>query len=196
MSVQAQPQPRPKTVIERIPYPSSSLLRFLFKFPILLWRLGFGPVIGQIFMLITTTGRKSGLPRRTVIEYHEAEGRKYIMVAWENADWYRNILANPLITIQTASGTESVLARELTDDERGHAYDLMQGSRYFRVLEALIGFDLTREEFIRARDRFRLLTFDPTDQPTPPPLEADLRWVWPLLAAGLFAGRLLFRRRR
>lgn len=55
---------------ERLPYPSHSALRSLFRLPILLYRLGLEPLVGWGFMILTTTGRKSGLPRRTAIEYH------------------------------------------------------------------------------------------------------------------------------
>jgi len=46
-----------------------------------------------------------------------------------------------------------------------------------------IGFELNLEQFIAHKDRFTFVTFDPTDQSTPPPLEADLWWVWLVITA-------------
>jgi hypothetical protein len=42
-------------------------------------------------------------------------------------------------------------------------------------------FDLTLDEFIKQKERFTFITFDPVDQPTPEPLKADLRWLWLLV---------------
>jgi len=44
-------------------YPSGIMKRLL-KAPILFYRLGLGLVVGRLFMVMTTTGRKSGQPRR------------------------------------------------------------------------------------------------------------------------------------
>jgi deazaflavin-dependent oxidoreductase (nitroreductase family) len=183
--------------IELLPYPSHPALRALFKSPILLYRLGLGWLAGRLFMILTTTGRKSGLPRRTAIEYHRFLGRKYVMNAYGmKSDWYRNILADPYVTIQTANGVERCRARRLTSDgELIEAYGFFESSPAFRCLIQRLGFEMSREEFLAQQDRWCLVTFDPTDDPTPPPLEADLRWVLPLAAAGVVGGRAMIRSR-
>lgn len=90
-----------KTWVETMPYPKG-LLKLLFKTPILLYRLGLGFLIGRLFMIMTTTGRKSGQPRRTAIEFHEFEGKPTVMSGWgTKTDWYRNLEANPPATVQT-----------------------------------------------------------------------------------------------
>jgi deazaflavin-dependent oxidoreductase (nitroreductase family) len=95
-------------------YPSRRAMQMVYRSPIWLYRLGWGPLVGRLFMILTTTGRKSGLPRRTAMEFHQHHGRKYVMVGWRAADWYKNILANPLVTVQTAWGTEHARARRIT----------------------------------------------------------------------------------
>ncbi len=172
-----------KLITERLTYPSSTLMKYVYKSPILLYRLGLQALVGRLFMIMTTTGRRSGLPRHTAIEYHQHSGRKYVMVGWSKSDWYQNILANPLLTIQTASGVEHVRARRLTSDEElGEAWAVAETSPLIRGVIKLTGANLTRESFLAQRERFILLTFDPTDEPTPPPLEADLRWVLPTVS--------------
>ncbi|MFN3308074.1 MAG: hypothetical protein ACK44E_02605 [Anaerolineales bacterium] len=63
-----------KSWVETLPYPKG-LVKLLFKTPILLYRLGLGVLVGRLFMVLTTTGRKSGVARRTAIEFHEFEGK-------------------------------------------------------------------------------------------------------------------------
>lgn len=60
----------------------AGLTKWLCKSPILFYRLGLGFLVGQIFMLMTTIGRKSGQPRRTAIEFHEFTGRNYVFSSW------------------------------------------------------------------------------------------------------------------
>lgn len=92
-------------VLESIPYPSHPALRRLFQLPIWLRRLGLGALTGRLFLILTTRGRKSGLPRHTALEYHTFKGRIYVMAAWPKSDWYQNLLADPHVTIQTVHGT-------------------------------------------------------------------------------------------
>jgi deazaflavin-dependent oxidoreductase (nitroreductase family) len=149
-------------------------------------------------MIMTTKGRKSGLPRRTAIEYHTFKGRKYVMVAWPKADWYRNLLADPRLTIQTAAGTERVLARRLRDDkELAEVYEFVEQHPLMRKFwQQVLGLRLSREEFLATKDRFHLITFDPTDQPTPSALQADLKWVWLVVLISGVVGWLIGSRQR
>lgn len=171
-----------RTWVERMPYPSG-WMKWLFKSPILLYRLGLGFLIGRLFMVMTTVGRKSGQPRHTAIEFHEYNGRKYVFSGWgTKTDWYRNIEANPHITIQTWRGPERVRARRLvSDDELAEAFGFVQSSPAMRAVIRAVGFDLTLEQFLAQKERFTFVTFDPTDQITPDPVRADLAWVWAVL---------------
>jgi deazaflavin-dependent oxidoreductase (nitroreductase family) len=194
-SVQNQSQVIQPLLPERLPYPSKPWLKGLFKSPILLYRLGWGPLVGKLFMVMTTTGRKSGQPRRTGIEYHAFRGRKYVMNSYGmRSDWYRNILSNPHVTVQTADGIEHCFARRITSDEElSTAYEFIQSSPMFRLFVEALGFRMNKEEFIAQKDRWCIVTFDPTNEPTPPPLEADLKWVnWVILGSfilGWIAGK-------
>jgi hypothetical protein len=72
--------PQEKSFLERLPYPAG-LMKWLYKSPILFYRLGLGFLTGRIFMVMTTVGRKSGQPRRTAIEFHEFKSRNYVFSA-------------------------------------------------------------------------------------------------------------------
>ncbi|NDJ76669.1 MAG: nitroreductase family deazaflavin-dependent oxidoreductase [Chloroflexi bacterium] len=176
-----------------IPYPANPVMKWAYKFPILLWRLGLGRITGRLFLVLTTTGRKSGLPRRTAIEYHTWHGRKYIYSAWgDRAQWYKNILADPLVTVQTSDGAESMTARRVVDeDELADAYGMVEQNRQMRQwVKLLLGEELTRERFLAEKERFFLVALDPAKEPTPPPQSADLWWVWLLLGATVLAWRI------
>jgi deazaflavin-dependent oxidoreductase (nitroreductase family) len=47
---------------------------------------------------ITTTGCKSGLPRRIETWFHNLDGRIYLTGTPGKRDWYANLLANPQFT--------------------------------------------------------------------------------------------------
>ena len=116
--------------VERLPY-TSGLVKWLYKSPILFFRLGLGFFVGRLFMVLTTIGRRSGLTRLTAIEFHEYKGRRYVFSAWgKRADWFRNIETNPHSTIQTWRGAESVLARRITSDlELAEAFEFAKSNR-------------------------------------------------------------------
>ncbi len=73
-------------------------------------------------LMITTPGRRTGLPRATCVRYLEsADG----LVVWgtgsgsrRDPDWFRNLRAAELAEVQLRSGHLRVQARELVGDER------------------------------------------------------------------------------
>ena len=180
-------------------YPTSGWHKALFKWPVHLWRLGLAPIIGHNMVLITHTGRKSGLPRRTMTELHVIEGKKYAPCAFgQRAQWYKNIAADPRVTIQTAEGAESVIAMRVTDDEEllsvmDHVAGPSQAilNTYLSTLEI----EPTPEDILAKKERIYWFRFDPSGGPTPPPLPADLVWLWPAALGILILTWLLSRKK-
>jgi deazaflavin-dependent oxidoreductase (nitroreductase family) len=78
-------------------------LRWAFRLPVWLFRLRLGWLMVGHFLMVTTTGRKSGQPRYAVIEIikRDKASRAYIVVAgWgERCDWYQNILKTPQVRV-------------------------------------------------------------------------------------------------
>ena len=96
------------------------LFKWIFKLPILQYKLGLGWIIGRYILLLTTIGRKSGLPRHTPLEYeYDRVGDRYrIAAGWGgNTDWYRNLLANPHITVQVGRRKFAAIAKPAPDEE-------------------------------------------------------------------------------
>ncbi len=95
------------------------VLRAIKRPPQFAYALGLGPLIGRLVLLLTTTGRKSGLPRVTPLQYEELEGTLYLGSSrGVHADWYRNILANPHVQVRVKNRCFEGTAEATTDVER------------------------------------------------------------------------------
>jgi deazaflavin-dependent oxidoreductase (nitroreductase family) len=88
----------------------------LMKLPRIWYSIGLGPVVGRLMLILTTTGRKSGLPRATPLQYEERDGLIYVASArGQRADWFRNIVADPRIEVQIGARRFRGLAEPITD---------------------------------------------------------------------------------
>jgi len=95
------------------------ILRLLKYPPRLVYALGLGPLIGNLVLLLTTTGRKSGLKRVTALQYEQINGDLYIGSArGTKADWFRNIQADPHVQVRVKSRRFQGVAEPITDRER------------------------------------------------------------------------------
>jgi deazaflavin-dependent oxidoreductase (nitroreductase family) len=84
-----------------------------------LYNLGFAPLLGRLILLLTTTGRKSGLARVTPVQYELVDGQLYIGSArGTRADWFRNILADPHVRVRIISGEFAGIAEPVMDCAR------------------------------------------------------------------------------
>ncbi|MGA7194928.1 MAG: nitroreductase family deazaflavin-dependent oxidoreductase [Anaerolineales bacterium] len=113
-----------KTVIATAPH---GLLRFGLRVPIWLYRFHIGWLLGNRFLLLTHIGRKSGLPRQTVIEVvkHDADSDRFFVVSgWGNqSDWYQNIHKNPDVIISVGARKLQVRAEDISLPE---AVDILE----------------------------------------------------------------------
>jgi deazaflavin-dependent oxidoreductase (nitroreductase family) len=74
---------------------------------------------GNLVLVLTTTGRKSGLPHQTPLQYEEDQGTYYVASArGQAADWFRNLVANPHVQIQVKGSRLNALAEPITDPAR------------------------------------------------------------------------------
>jgi len=84
-----------------------------------LYAIGLGPIVGKIILLLTTTGRKTGLKRVTPLQYEEIDGKYYFgAVRGLKADWVRNIQANPQVEVRVKSLNFQGQAEVVTDPVR------------------------------------------------------------------------------
>ena len=81
---------------------------------------------GGPMLLLTTTGAKSGLPRTSPMLYLP-DGDRYLVFASaggapEHPLWFRNLLADPNVTVEVGDETFAGTATVLDDPERSEAY--------------------------------------------------------------------------
>jgi len=88
-----------------------------------------GPFAGKSLLLLHTIGAKSGQPRINPVACIR-DGDRFVIIASKggaptNPDWYYNILANPLVSVET--GTEQFQARAsiAVEPERTRLYNQM-----------------------------------------------------------------------
>ena len=75
------------------------------------------------FLYLTTTGRRTRLPREIEIWFVEADGRLYILAEHGyKAHWVQNILRNPRVDVRIGEQRWHGLARVLDADEDRDAY--------------------------------------------------------------------------
>ncbi|WP_431961974.1 nitroreductase family deazaflavin-dependent oxidoreductase [Actinacidiphila sp. bgisy160] len=103
--------------------PPTGLRRTLLRAPIQLYRWRLGWLLGSRMLLLTHTGRDTGLPRQVVLEVtgRDPDTGAYRLAAGfgEGSQWYRNIRRTPWVTIQTGLRTTPAVARPLPPDESG-----------------------------------------------------------------------------
>ncbi len=89
---------------------------------------------GHIFngtptLLLTTLGRKSGLPRRLALIYGQ-DGDDYLVVASNGGSqthpaWYLNLLEHPTVKVQVLADNFYAQARTATPEERARLWPRM-----------------------------------------------------------------------
>ncbi len=181
-----------------IPYPTGAV-RLLARFPLLMYRLGLGDLLNSIhLMVLTTRGRKTGQPRHTPIEYRRHGRKIYVVSAWgERPNWYQNILADPLVTVQLGSKTHSGRGYQVEDKaEALRALSLFRRiapARYDAVLGRLIEADVSAWTLPDQSRQFTILRLDLlTEAPRMPGLAANLAWLLPVSLFAVFSvGTLL-----
>ncbi len=125
---------------------------------------GIGPA--RVTLLLTTTGRKSGLPRVTPLQYEEIDGKFYVGSArGPQADWYRNLQANPQVEVQVRQRHFRATAEAVSDPARIAdflAYR-MQRNLFIRLLTHLEGLPLrhTRADLERFAAQKTLAVLSP-----------------------------------
>ena len=163
--------------------------KYFNRFMLLMWRLGLGPMLnwwpkvgGQI-LVIHHTGRKSGLPRRTPVNYAIVDGDIYCTAGYGRAsDWYRNIQANPNVEVWLPDGWWSGTALDVGDDPR-RLYLLRQvliGSGFAAFAAGINPYQISDEALEAATHDYCLLRIQRSAARTGPGGPGDLAWVWPV----------------
>ena len=95
-----------------------------------------GPFAGRTLLLLHTIGAKTGQQRINPVAYI-SDGDRLVIIASKGGaptspDWYHNILAHPLVTVEVGTEQFQVMATISAEPERTRLYD--------RMVEAMPGF--------------------------------------------------------
>lgn len=86
-----------------------------------LYRLRLGWVLGHRFLLLTHTGRRSGEPRRTILEVlqFDADHHRAVVASGlgRESNWYRNLESRPEAEVAIGRERFRVVAEVLGEDE-------------------------------------------------------------------------------
>jgi deazaflavin-dependent oxidoreductase (nitroreductase family) len=88
-----------------------------------------GPFAGATLLLLHTLGAKSGQPRVNPVAYVR-DGDRLVIIASKggaptNPDWYINLVAHPLVTVEVGTEQFQVRATIATEPERTRLYNQM-----------------------------------------------------------------------
>lgn len=82
---------------------------------------------GLPFLYLTTTGRKTGLPREIEIWFVAAGGKLYILAEhFHNAHWVQNIARNPRVRVRLGGRDFSATARALDPERDRPTWEMAQ----------------------------------------------------------------------
>jgi deazaflavin-dependent oxidoreductase (nitroreductase family) len=105
--------------------PPTGLLRLLARLPVHLHNRGLGRLLGPRVLIMTHTGRKSGLPRQValeVVDFDERAGHFLVASGYgPRSQWFRNIEATPQVTVEHAGRRYAAVAGQLPPDASGWA---------------------------------------------------------------------------
>lgn len=177
--------------------------RYFNRFMVFWWRLGMGPFgnrpeYGGSIMVLTHTGRKSGLKRRTPVNYALLGGEVYCTAGFgAGTDWYRNLLANPKVEVWLPEGWFEGIAEDISDHPE-RAFIMRQvliGSGFAARLAGINPLKMSDEELVPLTQKYRLVRILLETPRTGAGGPGDLAWLWPVVTSALL-GMLLLRRRR
>ncbi|GAA3252191.1 nitroreductase/quinone reductase family protein [Dactylosporangium siamense] len=73
-------------------------------------------------LLLTTAGRRSGQPRTTPMMYIRVDDGMYVIAsnagAVNDPDWFRNLVAEPAVTVEAEGEEYAAVARPVADEDR------------------------------------------------------------------------------
>ena len=87
-------------------------------------------------ILLTTTGGRTGQRRTTPMMFHRDGGGRLLVVASnvgapKHPDWYRNLVADPRVTVEAGDEIYPAVATTLEGSERARAWSMLKESYPF-----------------------------------------------------------------
>ena len=179
-----------------------AFFRVLNKVMVAEFRLGLGPYIGNPYtgyiMVLTTTGRRSGLPRRNPVNYAMGDGEVYCLVGFgQRSDWYRNIVADPNVRVWVGAEGWAGRAEVMTDPAEWlpiYRQILRRAGFADRAFTRVSLSELSDDDLLRLGTETPVVRIGLDDRLPKEEGPGDLAWLWPVLLGTFIAGWLGSRR--
>lgn len=163
--------------------------KILNRLMVLYWRLGLGRLInvwpegiGQI-MVITHTGRNSGIKHRTPVNYAIMDGEIYCTAGFGSiSDWYRNMRTNPDVEVWLPDSWWAGTAEEVTDPDVRLAVmrKVLINSGFAAYAAGIDPHNLPDEALTKVTATYHVMRIHRLSPRTGKGGPSDLAWVWPL----------------
>ena len=141
----------------------SPIAKMAFKVQIFLLRRNWMGPAGNIIMVITTTGRKSGKKFTTPIGYQRDGDIVLAFNVGGTSNWYKNVAQNPLVTLEIKKKTYQMRAAYVThSDEIAHILEIYKKeqtsalTRFFGVAA-----DASGDDLMKASEKVKFVRFYP-----------------------------------
>lgn len=156
-------------IVKIVPIPAG-WWRLLLRAPIPLFRRGLGWVFGHRLLLLNHVGRVTGTMHQTILEVveHDAASGSYVVGSgWgSRAAWYRNVRAEPRVSIVVGRQKIPVTAVALNEDE-GAVIFTRYAARHRRIARHLlprvlgVAVDGSADDFMAVGQRMPFIRFVP-----------------------------------
>jgi deazaflavin-dependent oxidoreductase (nitroreductase family) len=104
-----------------------------------LYALGLGPIVGRLILLLTTTGRRTGRKRVTALQYEEVAGAYWLGSSrGTQADWFRNLVADPIVEVQVRTRRFRGRAEAIIDVRRVADFLELRLARHPRMIGRIL----------------------------------------------------------
>jgi len=104
-----------------------------------LYAIGLGPIVGRLILLLTTTGRRTGRKRVTALQYEEVAGAYWLGSSrGTRADWFRNLVADPIVEVQVRSRRFRGRAEGISDAQRVADFLELRLERHPRMIGRIL----------------------------------------------------------
>ena len=182
------------------------------KFMLSMWRLGLGswvnvwPEYGGRIFVVSHTGRKTGLQRRTPLNYAIIDGDVYCTAGFGSiADWYLNVKENPKVEVWLSGGLFKAdgwwegVAEEVPMDDPSWLPSMREVMIGSGVVAPMMGIHpkTASDEALKAiTEEYRLVRIRRNTARTGDGGPGELAWIWPVAASALAVLFLVRPRRR
>jgi len=104
-----------------------------------LYALGLGLLVGRLILLLTTTGRRTGRKRVTALQYEEVAGAYWLGSSrGTQADWFRNLVADPIVEVQVRTRRFRGRAEAIIDARRVADFLELRLARHPRMIGRIL----------------------------------------------------------